>query len=192
MHRPFYPTILIAGLYGVFVFLINKSKVLKNKQKAKDIAGWVAAILVMTTLGLIFGLTNVDLLAVGSDNENWGTPIYDVFMVMIPLIFITPLYLYDRICRYELPNGGTWFCEELQARLCFDEYGHSFFVKNQKNIPCRLEVGSKNGYIYLFSDDLLKECLFSGKFVSRTKKKMKIQDRERQCIYTFVPYNTYN
>ena len=70
--------------------------------------------------------------------------------------------------------------------LCFDESGSSFVVKDQKNVPCRLEIRSKSGFIYLFSNDLFEACVFSGKFISRTKKQMRIEDRDSHCVYNFA------
>ena len=181
-----YPTILMTVLCTILYFTVNRLVPLPKRQKAMDVGAVVAAVLTMVILAVVLRFTGIDLLSRGKENENYGTSTYTIAMT-IPICITIPIYIYSRIYPNKIPSNGTWYCEELQVGLCFDESGSSFVVKDQKNVPCRLEIRSKSGFIYLFSNDLFEACVFSGKFISRTKKQMRIEDRDSHCVYNFAP-----
>ena len=181
-----YPTILMTVLCTILYFTVNRLVPLPKRQRAMDVGAVVAAVLTMVILAVVLRFTGIDLLSRGKENENYGTSTYTIAMT-IPICITIPIYIYSRIYPNKIPSNGTWYCEELQVGLCFDESGSSFVVKDQKTVPCRLEIRSKSGFIYLFSNDLFEACVFSGKFVSRTKKQMRIEDRDSHCVYNFAP-----
>jgi len=181
-----YPTILMTVLCTILYFTVNRLVPLPKRQRAMDVGAVVAAVLTMVILAVVLRFTGIDLLSRGKENENYGTSTYTIAMT-IPICITIPIYIYSRIYPNKIPSNGTWYCEELQVGLCFDESGSSFVVKDQKTVPCRLEIRSKSGFIYLFSNDLFEACVFSGKFISRTKKQMRIEDRDSHCVYNFAP-----
>ena len=181
-----YPTILMTVLCTILYFTVNRLVPLPKRQRAMNVGAVVAAVLTMVILAVVLRFTGIDLLSRGKENENYGTSTYTIAMT-IPICITIPIYIYSRTYPNKIPSNGTWYCEELQVGLCFDESGSSFVVKDQKTVPCRLEIRSKSGFIYLFSNDLFEACVFSGKFISRTKKQMRIEDRDSHCVYNFAP-----
>ena len=186
MRGPIYPTILMAGLYNIFSFIISKKIAPKNRKIARVIACWVAIILTFVLLGLIYIFAGIDLIQDGIRSENWGTLTYKIFLVFIPMALFVTMTFYIRKYPQSIPNRGIWYCDKLQLQLCFDDSGSSFIVKDQKTIPGRLEIKDKSKYLYLIAHDPLEGCVFSGKFRSRTKNKMEIKNRSDDYIYSFV------
>ena len=182
-----YALLLIIGLNSIICFIIRVVFSRKPKEYTYTIAACIAVFLAILIFENVKRYTGVDLMISGDLNKNWGSRTYAIFMLAIPICIAIPIYIYSRIYPNKIPSNGTWYCEELQVGLCFDESGSSFVVKDQKTVPCRLEIRSKSGFIYLFSNDLFEACVFSGKFISRTKKQMRIEDRDSHCVYNFAP-----
>ena len=181
-----YALLLIIGLNSIICFIIRLFFSRKPKEYTYNIIACIAVFVAILILENVRRYTGVDLMISGDINKNWGSQTYAIFMLAIPVCIAIPIFIHCRICPDKIPDSGAWYCDELQVQLCFDESGDSFVVKDQKTVLCRLEIRSKSEYIYLFSDDLFEECVFSGKFLSRAKKKMRIEDRNSQWAYSFI------
>lgn len=169
-------------VYGAVVRKLPK----KIQNKLDSVGAYIVILSSYGVLRLIYSYTEVDLMSTGDLNANYGTSTYLVFIIIIPLIIAAIINIYLKSFLPGVPDSGTWYCDELQVQLCFDENGDSFVVKDQKTVPCRLEIRSESKLIYLISKDLFEECVFSGKFISWTKKQMRIEDRDSNYTYSFV------
>lgn len=167
-------------------FIAKRWTTTKNKGKVSTIVVYVTAFLTVATLGLICSLIGVDLTEIGRGNRNYGTSTYTVFMLILPLMLIVFLKLYSKRFSKGAPKSGVWYCEALQIQLCFDEKEKSFIIKAQEKIMCSIEFRGENDYLYLISNDPLDGCVFSGRFISRTKKQLCIENRDSQEICTFI------
>ena len=159
----------------------------KINKKLDGVGAYIVILLTYVVLRLIYSITGIDLIATSRLNANYGTSTYLVFIIIIPLIIAAIIKVYLKRFLPGFPDSGTWYCDELQLELCFDESGDSFVTKDQRTVPCRLEIRNESKLIYLISKDLFEECIFSGKFISRTTKQIQIEDRNSHCVYKFVP-----
>lgn len=182
---PFWVSFIFAGITWAMIAVANRCSG-KLKKRLFTAAVVIPPILTIIVLKILSLTTGVDLTEVPNRNTHYNTPASVVLMVIIPVITTVILIISNKKILRDIPDGGTWYCEKLQMQLSFDENGSSFVVKDQKTIPGRLEIKDESKYLYLIAHDPLEGCVFSGKFLSRSKTKMEITNRSDGYTYSFV------
>ena len=99
---------------------------------------------------------------------------YVILLVLILTLVGMIESWYSSARTYYYPNSGIWYCDELQAQLCFDEnydfyyeyldedlpiktadddYYRSFIVKDNVKIRCDTRTRRGNKYVFLYYYD---------------------------------------
>ena len=112
---------------------------------------------------------------------------------IILIILVVALFSH---CAYEIytqriyPEGGMWYCEELQIYINFDDAGISKAIVDGEEIDCRACYFDASTLITINRayDDVAynEQCEFAGYFVSLKDNELVLRDRDTKVEYTFV------
>ena len=112
---------------------------------------------------------------------------------IILIILIIALFFH---CAYEIytqriyPEGGMWYCEELQIYINFDDDGMSKAIVDGEEIDCRAIYYDSSSLITInrvydgVAYDNQQE--FAGYFVSLKDNELVLRGRDTNVEYTFV------
>ena len=88
------------------------------------------------------------------------------------------------------PEGGMWYCEELQISINFDHNGISKAVIDEKAYDCTAGHLDDSLYItvkLLHNDpDFDSQVVFPGEFVSLKGNELILCDRDTKVKYSFI------
>ena len=112
---------------------------------------------------------------------------------IILVILVVALFSH---CAYEIytqriyPEGGMWYCEELQIYINFDGDGMSKAIVDGEEIDCRALYEDSSSLIRVnrVYDDVvyIGQCEFAGYFVSLKDNELVLRGRDTNAEYTFV------
>ena len=116
---------------------------------------------------------------------------YKYFFALLAVVLILAtffscvyIFVYQRI----YPEGGTWYCEELQISINFDYDGTSKAIIDGEEIACRALYFDASELITVnrVYDDIAYEAVFAGLFVSLKDNELILCDRDTKVEYVFV------
>lgn len=118
-------------------------------------------------------------------------------MLFVWLVFVVSLLsaccpLCFRPNHQWVPDGGVWYCEELQAQLAFDKESETYMMINGEKVVCSWinEIGST--YFYICCEEKnhpyykLGATIFSGKVTHLDDENEYIITGENDVEYVFV------
>lgn len=109
-------------------------------------------------------------------------------VVLILATFFSCVYIF--VFQRIYPEGGTWYCEDLQIYINFDYEGTSKAIIDGEEIACRA--------VYLDASELItinrvyndvayqNQTVFAGLFVSLKDKELILCDRDTKVEYVFI------
>lgn len=118
---------------------------------------------------------------------------YKFFNILLAgiLILATFFSCVYAITSYRIyPEGGTWYCEELQISINFDYDGTSKAIIDGEEIACRALYFDASELITInrvYNDvAYIEQCEFAGYFVSLKDNELVLRDRDTKVEYVFI------
>ena len=116
---------------------------------------------------------------------------YKYFFALLAVVLILATFFscVYAITSYRIyPEGGTWYCEELQISINFDYDGTSKAIIDGEEIACRALYFDASELITVnrVYDDIAYEAVFAGLFVSLKDNELILCDRDTKVEYVFI------